>query len=228
MSTLTTNLQIVKPVDNDPAWGTTCNTTFDLIDGLTPIGSLFVSKTETPSTSLNVRVTGGSYQKSNGQIGTYAGSGSFGLTASITNFLWLTDAGILTAGTAFPTGLHVRLATILASTATITSVTDARLAAATSGASRTISSQTITTTYTALPTDGNLRLDATAGIFTVTLPSASSVPGLVLRCIKIDAVATVTISSASLINGSGSTTLTTQYQAKTFVADGTANVWNVF
>jgi hypothetical protein len=228
MSTSTTNLKITKPADNEAGWGDTCNANFDLIDGLTPIGSLYCSKAEVPSTTLNVRVTAGNYQKSDGSIGTYAGTSSFGLTASVTNLVWLTDSGTLTAGVSWPTAPHVRIASVLAGGTTVTTVTDARVAGLAGGATRTIPSQTVTTTYTALTTDGQLRCDATGGAFTVTLPAANTVSGLAVRCIKIDAVATVTISSASNINGAGSTTLTTQYQVKTFVADGVSNTWNSY
>lgn len=228
MATFTTNLKITRPLDNDSGWGTTLNANSDIIDGLSPIGALFVSTAESPSASLNVRVTGGTYERAGGQIGTYAGTSSFAVTLSATSNLWLTDAGTLTAGASWPGTPHVRLAVVVAGVSTITTITDARLATGSAGASRTLASQTVTTTYTVLPTDANLRCDATAGAFTVTLPAANTVPGLVIHAIKVDAVANVTLASSSNINGSGTLALTTQYQGKTLIADGTSNTWNAF
>lgn len=228
MATFTTNLKITKPIDNDSGWGVTLNGNSDLIDGLSPIGSLFVSTAESPSASLNFRVTGGSYQKADGTVGTYAGTSSFTVSASATSNLWITDPGTLTAGASWPTTPHVRLAIVVAGGTTISSVADARIAAGSLGASKRVASQTVATTYVVTNGDSQIRADATAGAFTITLPAANTVAGLVIWIIKIDAVANVTIASASNINGSGSTTLTTQYQAKTFVADGTSNTWNVF
>jgi streptogramin lyase len=127
MATFTTNLKIAKPADNELSWGTTLNANSDLIDSLSPIGSLFVSAAESPSTSLNIRVTAGSYRKADGTIGTFAGTASFALSPSVTNYVWLTDSGTLTAGTAWPTGSQVRLAIVPTGASTVTSVADARI-----------------------------------------------------------------------------------------------------
>ena len=69
------------------------------------------------------------YRKADGTIVTYAGTTSQSITTGTTKYLYLTDAGSLTVGTAWPTGgtNHVRLAVVVAGATTITSVTDARL-----------------------------------------------------------------------------------------------------
>ena len=76
-----------------------------------------------------MRVASGTYTKAAGTIGTYAGTGSFALTASTTSYLWLTDAGVLTAGASFPISgtNHVRLAVVVAGSSSLTSITDARI-----------------------------------------------------------------------------------------------------
>src|SRR5690349_7795814 len=94
---------------------------------MTAIGGLVVTPTEVPSASLNVRVTGGNYIKADGTIGTFAGVSSYAMAASTTSCLWLTDAGALTAGAAFPTTAHVRLAQVVAGPTSIGSVVDNRV-----------------------------------------------------------------------------------------------------
>src|SRR5437868_1602458 len=56
------------------------------------------------------------------------------MPASATTYLWLTDAGVLTTGAAFPTSPHVRLARVVAGSATITQVVDQRVQCASRGA----------------------------------------------------------------------------------------------
>lgn len=83
---------------------------------------------EVPSITLNVKVSAGTFRKSDGTRVSYAGNASFAVGAGVTSKLWLTDAGTLTAGGAFPAdGVpHVRLASVVAGASTITSITDAR------------------------------------------------------------------------------------------------------
>ncbi len=87
---------------------------------------------------------------------------------------------------------------------------------------------TKTANYTVTTTDvgsnGELlvRGDATAGNITITLPAASTVTGLKFIIKKIDAsINTVTISSASTMDGSTSIILSTQYSGKIIVSNGT-------
>lgn len=225
-TTFSANLRLEKPSNSDRGWDVPLNATIDQLDAFTPIGALAVTETETPSTTLNVRVTAGTYQQSNGQIATYAGANPVAIAASSTVKLWLSDAGTLMSGSSFPATPHVRLATVTSLTSTISTIVDSRLAGASCGASRLASTSTVTATYTVLPTDEMIRADATSGAFTITLPAASSGPFQAIRIIKVDNVATVTIASSSTIDGVSS--LATQFASKTYVADVTSNTWNAF
>jgi hypothetical protein len=97
-----------------------------LLDGMSPLGGLFVSLHEQPSTSLNVKVAAGAFRTPWGQTVAYAGSASQAVTASATTYLWLTTAGTLTTGNAWPTTAYIPLAIVIAGASTITSITDFR------------------------------------------------------------------------------------------------------
>ena len=129
----TTNAQLQKPANADPYWDVPLNANADYLDGLAAIGALLVTPNEAPSTTLKVRVSAGTYVKADGTVGTYAGVANLTLSASSTTRLWLTDAGVLTTGGSFPTTAHVRLATVVTGTATVTSVADARVASSVMG-----------------------------------------------------------------------------------------------
>lgn len=148
---------------DDRNWHVPYADTCAILDGLESVGALRVVPTESPSASLNVAVSGGRYAKADGTIGTYAGTGSFALTASVTNLLWLTDAGVLTRGTSWPAAFHVPLASVVAGTTSLTSVTDAHLAGASAGANGN-------TIYLALA--GGTFADA-GGVVTVGLGAAN-------------------------------------------------------
>lgn len=125
---LTPNLSIPLMAFNDPTWNVKINAIFSMLDGLGALGALAVATKESPSTSLNVKVSAGTWRLANGTTGSYAGTGSQACTTSATNYLWLTDAGVLTLSTsAFPTsGNFIPLAVVVAGASTITSITDAR------------------------------------------------------------------------------------------------------
>src|SRR4051794_18889878 len=97
--TYTANARLQKPAVADRNWDVPVNANVDALDALNPVGTLVVTTTETPSTTLNVRVTPGSFKKADGTIVAYAGTTSIALTASATNYLYLTDAGALTVNT---------------------------------------------------------------------------------------------------------------------------------
>jgi hypothetical protein len=127
----TPNVQLAMPAPGDRTWNMPVNGNAQVLDSLAPISALAVVTTEVPSATLNVHVAAGSYLKQDGTIGTYAGSVSQATTASTTNYLYLdlTNAGVLVVNTSgFPATAHVRLATVVAGPAAITSVTDARVA----------------------------------------------------------------------------------------------------
>ncbi len=125
----TTNIGLGTPALNDTSWNTVLDTNRVKIDALAAVASGAVVQTEFPSSTLNVKVAACTFRKSDGTLVTYAGTASQAMTASNTNYLYLTDAGSLTVNTTgFPAStFHVRLATVVAGGSTITSVTDARL-----------------------------------------------------------------------------------------------------
>src|ERR1700722_12794778 len=128
MTTYTPNAKLAQPALGDTGWSTPLNANCATLDGLTPIGGLCVPLTEIPSASLNVKVAAGGYVQQDGTVGTYAGTSSQAITASTTKVLYLdlTASGALTVGSSYPSTAHVRLATVVAGSSTITSVTDNR------------------------------------------------------------------------------------------------------
>ena len=81
---------------------------------------------------------------------------------------------------------------------------------------------TKTATYTLAATDSVILADATAAVFTVTLPSAAGVTGRQYTIKKVDSSANaVTIASAAgNIDGAATKSLTAQWQAVRVVSDG--------
>jgi hypothetical protein len=123
-----------KPASGDRTWDVPILASLDTLDALAPLGGLSVGLAENPSASLNVKVSAGSYRKADGTVGTYAGTSSQATTTATTNYVFLTDAGVLTVNTTgFPATSHVRLATVVAGATTITSITDARISLASLG-----------------------------------------------------------------------------------------------
>lgn len=127
-TTYTANTNMAEPAHGDTSWDTPIIADLNFLDAVAAIGGLCVALHEVPSSSLNVKVSAGNFRASTGSIISYAGTASQGCTASLTNYLYLDDAGALHVSTsAFPASLHVRLATVVAGSSTITSITDARL-----------------------------------------------------------------------------------------------------
>jgi hypothetical protein len=128
-----TNLR--KPGYNDSTWNVPLDLNFDDLDASPLYGGLCCSLTEVPSSSLNVKVAPGRFRKADGTLNTFAGSSSQALTASATNSVYLTDAGVLTVSTAgWPTVFHVPLAVAVCGTGTVTSLTDSRVPLVSCGA----------------------------------------------------------------------------------------------
>jgi hypothetical protein len=132
----TTNALLQKPARSDRNWDTPLSANFDAIDAMSAIGRLLVTPTEVPSTTLHVRVTSGTFRKSDGTLVSYGGTSSQALTGSATNYLYLTDAGVLTVNTTgFPATFHVRLATVVTTSSAVSTVTDSRVFTVSSGGS---------------------------------------------------------------------------------------------
>jgi hypothetical protein len=184
----TTNALLQKPGTADRNWDIPLNANADLLDGLTAIGGLMVTVTEVPSATLNVQVSGGNYIKADGTIGSFAGISQYSLPASTTFDLWLTDAGILTGGTAFPTTAHVRLAQVVAGATSISSINDQRIQCKTAGtglgfvlkSGDTISGPlTVATPATGTPVLSVDAVNRAVGFFgTAPAPQAASLAGL--------------------------------------------------
>lgn len=134
-TTYTTNTNLQKPALADVGWSVPLNADFDQLDAVSAIGTLAVAQTEVPSASLNVKVSAGTYYKANGVLNTYAGTASIAMTASQTNYVYLTDAGVLTVNTTgFSTLVNsVPLAKVVTGLTTITTVTDQRLGVESNG-----------------------------------------------------------------------------------------------
>jgi hypothetical protein len=126
-TTYTANVQLQMPATSDRNWDVPINANAILLDGLTALGGLAVTTTETPSVTLQVAVSAGNYANSTGVIINFAGSSPFVVPASVTTYLWLTDAGVLTSGTSFPTSAHLRLAHVVSGATTITQIVDERV-----------------------------------------------------------------------------------------------------
>lgn len=111
----------------DPDWHLQPIEMRDMLDAVNSLGALAVRLAEYPSASLDVNVLPGDYRKADGTVGSYAGVAPQTLAASGTRYLWLTNAGALTVGSAWPTsGFYLPLAVVVVGASTITSVTDAR------------------------------------------------------------------------------------------------------
>lgn len=129
-NTYTGNTKLAMPAVNDTGWGVTLNSDLAAIDALSPVGALAVTTKEVPSASLNVAVAAGTFVDQSGAVQSYAGSASQAIAASSAKVLYLDGAAswALTVAASYPTTPHVRLATVVAGSSTITSVADNRLA----------------------------------------------------------------------------------------------------
>src|SRR5206468_12855964 len=95
MMSYTTNALLIKPATAQRNWDVAVNANADSLDGMSTIGQLLVTPTEIPSSTLDVRITAGSYSKGDGTVGSFPGIASFALPAGSTTFLWLSDSGQL-------------------------------------------------------------------------------------------------------------------------------------
>lgn len=131
--TFTPAANIRKPANNASGWDTLVNANFDLLDSI--LSPLVVATTEVPSASLFVKVSAGSFRKSDGTIVDYAGASSQVMTASQSNYLYLSDNGALTVNTTgWPVATyHVRLAVVTTSVTTVTSIAYPRVLTGASG-----------------------------------------------------------------------------------------------
>jgi hypothetical protein len=135
-NTYTPNLQLAMPAVGDTGWALPINANAATLDGVACIGSLAVTTTEVPSATLNVRVASGSYCRQDGTVATYPGISTQAVVSANSSYLYLdlTNSGNLVLSTAgWPNTAHVRLAIVLAGSATISDITDQRVAYSTAG-----------------------------------------------------------------------------------------------
>jgi hypothetical protein len=87
--------------------------------------------------------------------------------------------------------------------------------------------RTIAAHATVQDSDYFIRVDATAGAVTVTLPPAARWAGIALVIKKLDAANNVTIdgNGSEEIDGATTDVLTTQYESRTLFSNGTG--WDV-
>ena len=126
-------MRLGKPTRSERNWDIPLNTNLDVLDAVTAIGSLTVTALELPSQSLQVRVTGGSYLRSDSTIASFAGVSSLTILANSQIMLWLTDSGALVTGLQFPATFHLRLASVTTNLTTIASISDQRIQCAVAG-----------------------------------------------------------------------------------------------
>lgn len=132
----TANAGLPYPSADDTGWATPVTRLYLMLDAIKALGGLAVkpsspgSPEPLPSASLRVDVAAGTWIKSDWSINNYAGSTSNLLTASATNYLYLTDAGVLTINTTtWPASTNViRIATVTTNATTVTAITDQRIA----------------------------------------------------------------------------------------------------
>jgi hypothetical protein len=132
-TTYTLNARLQKPATSDRDWDVPVNANADALDGMTAIGSLVVTTTETPSATLNLAVTPGNFVKSDGTVVSFAGALTHTIAASTSVCLWLTDSGVLTSGSSFPTSAHLRLAQVVSGATAILQIQDERIQCSVAG-----------------------------------------------------------------------------------------------
>lgn len=87
---------------------------------------------------------------------------------------------------------------------------------------------TVTGNTTLALNNSTVRVDATSGAITISLPSASSVSGFIFNIKKIDnSVNTVTIdpSGSELIDGASTHVIINQYTSRTIQSNGSS--WDI-
>jgi hypothetical protein len=126
-NTFTNAVQLAMPGVGDRSWSVPLNGNSQILDALNPIGDFNCTTVEVPSASLNVKTAAGQFTKTGGGIVTFAGA-TIAATASATSVIYLdgTASWALTVGTAYPATAHLRIATVVAGTTTITGITDNR------------------------------------------------------------------------------------------------------
>lgn len=126
-TTYSNNLGLPMPGTADRYWDLVLNQQITTLDALDVLSGFAVTTTEYPSATLKVSVAPGSFRSGSGTVIAYAGTGMtpLTLTASVTNSIYLSDAGVLKVSTTgFPTfGNIVPIAVVVTGATTVTSIT---------------------------------------------------------------------------------------------------------
>jgi hypothetical protein len=128
-NTYTANTKLAMPAVGDRTWNVPVNGNSQAIDAFNAVGDLAVTTFEVPSTSLNIAVAAGLYVSQAGIVTTFAVVPSTTLTASTTNYVYLTGTGTLTVNTTgFPSSptTYIPLATVNTGSSSINTITDQR------------------------------------------------------------------------------------------------------
>ncbi|WP_422932026.1 hypothetical protein [Singulisphaera sp. PoT] len=131
----TPRLGLGKPSNNQRGWDDDLNEDWDIVDG-SALGSLAVVAVEVPSSSLNVKVSAGTFRKQDGTVGSIAAVSSLAMAASSTNYVYANETGSVTSNTTgFPANTSIcRLAVVTTDAGTVTSVVDSRAIMSSMGA----------------------------------------------------------------------------------------------
>ncbi len=132
-TTYTPNAGLQKPSTSDRNWDVPINANADALDGITAIGALAVTTAETPSVTLQVRVSAGTYGQADGTVASFPGVAAYAVPASTTTYLWLNPAGALGSGPSFPASAHLRLAHVVAGPGSVARVVDDRVQCSVAG-----------------------------------------------------------------------------------------------
>lgn len=126
--TYTPNLKLPIPAVGDRSWSVPNDARVTILDALAPVGSLYVSSHEQPSSSLLIDVAAGAFVDQSGAVQTYAGVSGQAIALSSSKVLYLdgTASWSLVVAASYPSTPHVRLASVVTGVATITSITDNR------------------------------------------------------------------------------------------------------
>ena len=180
------------------------------------------------SSTLHVRVAPISYARGDGARVDAAGVEALLLPASATSYVYAAQDGSIGLGAGgYPAGT-VPLAAVATDASKVTSILDGRIAYAPLGWVQRVPVRNLAGSATVGPGDGLLRVDASAGPATITLPAAAAGVGRGLTIKKVDASAnavTVAAQAAELIDGAGSQPIPAQYGVLRVISNGTS--WDV-
>jgi len=125
------------PAFKDRNWHLPLINSLTMLDTAIDGGALAIVTSETPSTTLHFAVASGDYCKADGTVATFAGAGPVTATDNANTYVWLTNAGTLTTGPTYPTGVNiVRIGSVVALSGVITAVRPVKVVDASFGAPR--------------------------------------------------------------------------------------------